>query len=157
MLRSDEFRKRLCGVASLERLGPEGYSPEVTRRVYAALADQAGVAVRRGQSAIVDAVYGRPSDRLVIERAAADAAVPFVGFWLDAPDSTLMARADARRNDPSDADAAVIRQQRGHPTGTIDWHQVDASPPRELVLRLASAVLRQRVPSRLNATAGEAP
>jgi len=156
VLRSDEFRKRLRGVASLERLDPAGYAPEVTERVYAALAGQADVAVRCGQCAIVDAVYARPADRLAIEQVAAAAAVPFVGFWLDAPDSTLVARADARRNDASDADAGVIIRQRAQPTGTIGWHRIDASPSPGLVLQSATAVLRQRAADSVNSTAGDA-
>ncbi|HUE85239.1 MAG TPA: AAA family ATPase [Vicinamibacterales bacterium] len=143
-LRSDEIRKRLCGVASLERLGPEGYSSQVSERVYATLAEQAGVVIREGQSAIVDAVYARPADRLDIERAAVDASVPFVGFWLDAPESTLIARAELRRNDPSDADAGVIRMQRAQQTGAIGWHRLDASLPAGLVLQTANTYLRAR-------------
>jgi uncharacterized protein len=61
VLRSDEIRKRLSGVARLERLGPEGYSPQVSERVYATLAEQAIAVVRGGHSAIVDAVYARPA------------------------------------------------------------------------------------------------
>ena len=41
VLRSDEIRKRLCGVQPLQRLGPEGYTPEVSGRVYATVADRA--------------------------------------------------------------------------------------------------------------------
>jgi hypothetical protein len=100
----------------------EGYSSQVSERAYTMLAEQARVAVRGGHSVIENAVYARPADRLVIERAAADASVPFVGLWLDAPESTLIARIDQRRNDPSDADAGVIRcsaRNRQEPSGGI--------------------------------------
>jgi hypothetical protein len=157
VVRSDEIRKRLCGVALLERLGPEGYSSEVSERVYATLAEQASAAVRGGQSAIVYAVYARPADRLVIERAAAKASVPFVGLWLDAAESTLIARIDQRRKDPSDADADVIRMQRAQQTGTIGWHRLDASVSAELVLQTATAYLRERLSNALNTAAGDAP
>ena len=40
-------------------------------------------------------------------RLAATASVPFAGFWLEAPESVLMARAAGRLNDPSDADARL--------------------------------------------------
>jgi uncharacterized protein len=139
-------------VARLERLGPEGYSPQVSERVYATLAEQAIAAVRGGHSAIVDAVYARPKDRLHIERAAADASVPFVGLWLDAPDSTLMARTDQRTADPSDADAGVVRMQRAQQTGTITWHRLDAAPDAARVLQSGTAYVRGRVPGALNAS-----
>src|SRR5262245_51506987 len=87
VLRSDEARKQLAGVPVLERLGPEGYSAPMSERVYGVLADRAAVLLRGGHSVIVDAVYARPDDRAAIERVAAAASVPFVGLWLDAPES----------------------------------------------------------------------
>ena len=156
VLRSDEIRKRLCGVGLLDRLGPEGYSSEVTGRVYATLVEQAGAVLRTGHSAIADAVYARPADRVAIERAAADASVPFVGLWLDAPESTLLARVDERRDDPSDADAAVILKQRAQDIGSIGWHRLDASQPAGLVLQAATGSLRQHVSNSVNAAAGDA-
>ena len=41
VIRSDEIRKRLCGVSPLDRLGPEGYSSEMSERVYATVAERA--------------------------------------------------------------------------------------------------------------------
>jgi predicted kinase len=144
VLRSDEIRKRLCGASPLEHLGPEGYTPKVSEQVYAILAERAGVVIRAGHGAIVDAVYARPQDRQVIERAAADASVPFVGLWLDAPEATLLARIDERRNDPSDADADVVRMQRTQESGVIEWHRLDTSISSERVLQSASAYLETR-------------
>ena len=46
VLRSDETRKRLCGVPLLKPLGPEGYSSQVSERVYATLAERAALIVR---------------------------------------------------------------------------------------------------------------
>ncbi len=152
VLRSDEIRKRLCGVPLLEHLGPEGYSSQVSGRVYATLAERARVTVASGHSAIVDGVYARPVDREAIEKVAADASVPFVGFWLDAPESTLVARTEQRRNDPADADAGVIRMQRAQDTGAISWHRVDASITPGLVLQSAAAYLQERLADALNIT-----
>lgn len=156
VLRSDEIRKRLCGVSPLEHLGPEGYSSKVSERVYTILAERAGVILHAGHTAIVDAVYARPCDRQVIERVAADASAPFVGLWLDAPDSTLIARAGQRRNDPSDADADVIRMQLAQESETIDWHRLDASCSVERVLQSASGYLRGEVSDSMNEAGGEA-
>jgi predicted kinase len=117
----------------------------VTARVYATIAERAGLTVRGGHSAIVDAVYGRPADRQAIERVAADLSVPFVGLWLDAAESTLISRVGERRNDPSDADAGIIHLQRAQPTGRIDWHRLDASMPAEAVLQCATTCVREHV------------
>lgn len=141
VIRSDDVRKRLCGVKPLDHLGPESYTDDVNNRVYAAAARLADAVVRGGHVAIVDAVFARPADRDAIRHAAAAAGVPFVGVWLDAPEPILIARAEARRADPSDADAAVIRRQRAEPTGAIDWHRLDASVTTEGVREAAMALL----------------
>jgi predicted kinase len=145
--RSDEVRKRLCGVPLLERLGPDGYAPQVSQRVYATLAERAALIVRGGHSAIVDAVYARPADRQAIEQVAAAAAIPFIGLWLDAPESVLIARTGRRTNDPSDADANVIRLQTSQDTGDITWRRLDASGTAEALLSSAAACVSDHYPA----------
>lgn len=143
--RSDELRKGLLGVPPLERLHPEAYSPQISERVYYALAERARLTVNGGYAAIADAVFARPEDRQAIERVAAEASVPFVGVWLEAPEATLIARTEQRRHDPSDADAAVVRMQGARDTGPISWHRLDASLEPHLVLQNATAHMRQRL------------
>jgi uncharacterized protein len=149
VVRSDEIRKRLCGVQMSDRLGPEGYTADITRRVYAMMAARANAIVRSGHSAIVDAVYATPKDRESIRHVAADAGVPFAGFWLDAPDSVMLERVQQRRHDVSDADANVLRQQRAQELGVVDWHRVDAASSAETVLQevRADLALDPRVPA----------
>jgi predicted kinase len=144
VLRSDEIRKRLCGVAALEPLGPEAYAPDVSERVYTTLATHAGLLVRAGHSVIVDAVYASPAHRRAIEGVAGDASVPFMGLWLDAPESTLLERVERRRHDPSDADAGVVRMQRAQKTGVIGWHRLDGSASADDVLHAATTCLHDR-------------
>jgi hypothetical protein len=156
VLRSDETRKRLCGVPLLEHLDPEGYSSQVSERVYATLADRAAVTVRGGHSAVVDAVYARAADRQVIEQVAAAASVPFIGLWLEAPEPVLIARTERRRDDPSDADATVIRMQSAQGTGEIGWCRIDASRSAPSVLSRATARVREQQRGALNLDADEA-
>ena len=148
IIRSDEIRKRLCGVDPLVRLGPEGYTADISRRVYAAAAERAGAVVRAGHAAIVDAVFARPADREAIEQAAGAAGVPFVGLWLDAPETTLIERSVRRHFDPSDADADVIRGQLAQSTGPIRWHRIDASSSPGAAVRDAAAVLDRSLKDR---------
>jgi aminoglycoside phosphotransferase family enzyme/predicted kinase len=148
VLRSDEIRKQLRGVDPFQRLGPEGYTPEVTDRVYATVAQRAVHVVHDGHAAIADAVYQRPADRDAIARVAAAANVPFVGIWLDAPEPILIARSTRRRldaPDASDADAAVIRRQLAEDTGAISWHRVDAARTPDSVLREIGGRLREQL------------
>ncbi len=126
VVRTDEVRKRLCGVEPLQTLGAEHYAPEVSDRVYAAAIDHAVRVVRTGHTAIVDAVFARSRDRTAVEQAARQAGVPFAGLWLDAGADVLVRRVEARRGDASDADAAVVRQQLAAGTGDMDWQRVNA-------------------------------
>ena len=141
VLRSDEIRKRLCGVPSLQRLGPEGYSNEITVRVYRTLLDRAATALRAGHSVIIDAVLARPSDRAAVEAVAMAASVPCVGIWLDSPSDLLITRTESRGPDASDADAHAVRLQLQQEPGPIPWHRLDASRDSERVLESARALL----------------
>jgi len=152
VLRSDEIRKQLCGVPELERLGPEGYTADVSARVYATMTDRSRRAIGNGHSAIADAVFARAADREAIERVAADAGAPFVGVWLDAPPTTLIDRAQHRLSDPSDANAAVIRQQHTQEIGTMPWQRIDAGRAVEEVLKNARSELAQAAPARVRTT-----
>ena len=134
ILRSDELRKGLSGVPVGAHLGPEGYSSQMSERVYAALAERADLVLGAGHSVIVDAVHASAGDRQAIERVATAASAPFIGLWLEAPEPVLIARAEKRRNDASDADANVVRMQRARDTGHIGWLRVDASRSAAFVL-----------------------
>jgi uncharacterized protein len=63
VLRSDETRKQLAGVPVLERLGPQGYSADMSRRVYTTVAERAARVLRSGHSVVIDAVFAQPADR----------------------------------------------------------------------------------------------
>jgi aminoglycoside phosphotransferase family enzyme/predicted kinase len=141
VIRTDEVRKRLCGVGPLDRLGAEGYSRAVSERVYAAAFEQAARIAGTGHTAVVDAAFARPQDRVEVERVAAQAGVPFTGLWLDARLETLLRRVHARRGDPSDADAAVVRRQSADGVGDVNWHRVNAeADPATMVAEARSVV-----------------
>ena len=133
-LRSDAIRKRIVGVPILERLGPEGYTSDVSRRVYETLASEARRVLDQGHSVIVDAVYASTEDRVAIARVAQEAGVPFMGLWLDAPEHVLVARVSKRTHDASDADAGVVRRQLAASPQDVTWHRIDASWPPGAVL-----------------------
>jgi uncharacterized protein len=155
LLRSDETRKQLAGVPVLERLGPKGYSADMSRRVYGTVADRAARVLHGGHSVVVDAVFARPADRASIEQVATAARVPFVGLWLDAPEFVLISRTEQRRSDASDADAAVVRQQRAQDTGAIQWSRIDASGSTASVLSAAMDCVRGQLAGVLNGLAAE--
>ena len=57
----------------------------------------------------------------------------------------LLSRAGQRRNDPSDADADVIRLQRSQNIGEIWWSRIDASGSVASVLTSATNRVRDRL------------
>jgi aminoglycoside phosphotransferase family enzyme/predicted kinase len=145
VIRSDEIRKRVCGVAPLTRLGAEGYAPAVSARVYEEACLQAGRVLRTGHSAVVDAVFARPADRAAIEQVGAGSGAPFLGLWLEAPQPVLTARVAARRDDVSDADAAVIGAQLAAGIGDVTWERFDTSRTLPAVVDAAQSSLRRRL------------
>ena len=93
-------------------------------------------------------MYARPHDRAAIERVAVDASVPFAGIWLDAPEETLMARVTSRHDDPSDADVDIIRLQRTHDLGRINWRRLDASTSIAQIVQAGHDHLNELLPDR---------
>ncbi len=127
VLRSDEIRKRIMGVAPEDRLPPAGYAPSVSALVFHELAALTTIAARAGHSVIADATFLNPDHRALIEATAADAGVPFQGFWLQAALPDLERRVAARTGDASDATVAVLRSAAPHDPGAGSWTPIDAS------------------------------
>ena len=126
VLRSDVIRKRLFSLAPEETLPEAAYTPDVTEKVYAALAHETSQVLKAGHSAIADAVFAGPAERTQIAAAAHNASAAFTGLWLEAPRGALEGRIAARRNDASDATVEVLHRQLGFDIGPFDWRRVDA-------------------------------
>jgi hypothetical protein len=143
VIRSDVERKAMFGAAETEKLPASTYTAEVTAQVYAILADKARRIVAAGHSAIIDAVFAREEERAVVAAAGASAKVPFQGLFLTADLDTRVKRVGARKDDASDADAAVAKSQETYDTGPLDWTPVDASGTPENTRKLARAALQR--------------
>lgn len=124
-LRSDVLRKQIAGVSETERLPPTAYTPETSAKVYTALAERASRILAAGHSVIADAVFSKPEERAMIENVAKQHRAAFTGFWLDLPLAEREARVGARRNDASDATAAVARAQESYDLGAMTWAKID--------------------------------
>ena len=139
VLRSDVERKVLFAVAEADRLPETAYARDVTTQVYAALVDKARRVTDAGHSAVVDAVFADAGERATIVKTGASAA--FHGLFLTADLATRLSRVGGRKDDVSDADAAVARRQEQYDLGAMQWTLVDASGSPEQTLRRAKAAL----------------
>ncbi|MGE4432136.1 MAG: AAA family ATPase [Sphingobium sp.] len=116
ILRSDILRKRLAGVAPEERLPPETYTQEASRKVYAGLDHLAKQALQAGWPVLADAVFAMAEEREGIAGIAKAQGARFDGLWLTLCEEERVTRiearqGEARQGDASDADADVARMQ----------------------------------------------
>ena len=116
-LRSDVERKAMFGIDWTARLHAAAYDADVTRDVYKRLIDKARIALRAGQSVLVDATFAAAAERGAAAAVAAEVGVAFAGLFLDAPLATRLERIGSRRADASDVDADVARRQTAEPLG----------------------------------------
>ena len=133
VIRSDVLRKRLAGLAPETKLPAGAYTREASAKVYEEMLREAEAALGAGYSVILDAAFLRAEERGAAEALAARLDVPFIGFWLQAPENILSRRLDARRGDASDADTSVLRQQAGFMTGAVTWRRLDAALSTEVL------------------------
>jgi aminoglycoside phosphotransferase family enzyme/predicted kinase len=115
-LRSDVERKRLFGLAPLDRSNPAAdggiYTPTATKRTYGRLAALSRELLEGGWPVIVDAAFLRREERAAFDALARELAVPFHILLTAAPIEELRARLMARRDDASEATIAVLENQR---------------------------------------------
>ncbi len=141
VLRTDEIRKRLCGVPSLQRLPKEAYTAEMSDRVYDELFRDARLTLAAGRSVVVDAVFLKPEQRARAEALAQSVDVAFQGVWLEAPPEVLRARVAARVNDASDADVAVLEASwPATPARSLGGAWTPSAPSRDGARALAESM-----------------
>ncbi len=111
-IRSDVERKRLFGLASRETSGGDIYTEDATEKTYSHLEELAGKALASGWSVIVDAAFLLRAQRKRFCSLAARMNAPFFILACEAPVEELYRRLRERRNDASEATAAVLDEQR---------------------------------------------
>lgn len=131
IVRTDALRKQLMGVSVHDRLGPDGYSREVSARTYRRLLETCAHLLVAGHSVVADAVFAKPEQRRDIERVAREAGVRFDGLWLEAPPEVARDRIRARTGNASDATVEVLDQQLSYDVGPMSWTRIDTSGSKD--------------------------
>ncbi len=131
VVRTDALRKQLMGVSVHDRLGPDGYSREVSARTYRRLLETCAHLLDAGHSVVADAVFAKPEQRKDIERVAREAGVRFDGLWLEAPPEVARDRIRARTGNASDATVEVLDQQLSYDVGPMSWTRIDTSGSKD--------------------------
>ncbi|MFD3263433.1 bifunctional aminoglycoside phosphotransferase/ATP-binding protein [Phenylobacterium ferrooxidans] len=129
VLRTDEIRKRLLGVAPDARLSSAVYSPAFYQDVYDTMFADARALLAAGRAVVLDATFIQPELRARAQALAAELGVVFHGVWLEAAPDILAARIDGRSGDASDATRATLQMQLDRDIGEVTWTHVDASGP----------------------------
>jgi aminoglycoside phosphotransferase family enzyme/predicted kinase len=141
IIESDRIRKAMHGVPVETRLPAKAYRPSVSDRVYREMAWRADLILAEGGSVVADAVFGKGSDRDLIEKTAHDISVPFKGVWLDADPGLLWQRVSGRTKGPSDATVDVLSRQLERPIDEIKWTRISAGGSVEdVVWRILGAL-----------------
>lgn len=141
VVRTDSLRKQMMGVGLLDKLGPDGYTPEVTERTYQALYDTCLMVLKGGHAAVADAVFAKPEQRDAIEQVARAAGVPFRALWLETRPDVAAHRIRGRKANVSDATVAVLEKQLEYDLGDIRWTRVQTGGSKAGALRDGRAAL----------------
>ncbi|WP_296595638.1 bifunctional aminoglycoside phosphotransferase/ATP-binding protein [Phenylobacterium sp.] len=135
ILRTDEIRKRLAGMAPTDPMPRAAYTPAAQGETYDEMIANARAALEAGRSVVLDATFLDPGLRDRVAALAAECGVPFRAAWMDAPVEVLEARVAGRRGDASDATVAVLREQVARLQAPADWPKVDATAPTAAAAR----------------------
>lgn len=146
-IRTDVERKRLAGLAALQRSDGEAarllYGEEMTRRTYGHVAGLAQAVVAGGGIALIDAAFLKRWQREIFVRLAADSGAVFLILDFRVPESELRRRIVSRLSrgtDASDADMAVLERQIREEEPLDGEERVKAIPVIESAAELAQAI-----------------
>lgn len=141
ILESDRIRKAMHHVLPEVHLGMDAYRPEVSKAVYATMADRAEALLKSGVAVVADGVFAEEAQRQAMAIAASEAGAPFSGIKLDAPANLLRQRVASRRPGASDAGPEVLEAQLSRRAQPGNWKTMDASLPCDTLAQKIAAAL----------------
>lgn len=152
LLSSDRLRKELAGLPPGRHApAPYGqglYTPQWTRRTYAALLERAAGLLAMGESVVLDATWTAAEQREAARETAHRRTADLAALRCEVPLDLATARLATRDDTPSDADAAVTAALAAK-TEAEPWPEavpVDTSGALEAAVSRAVAVVRPHGP-----------
>lgn len=151
-LSSDVARKHLAGMRptmhQFEGFERGLYSRGMTRRTYALLKRKAARFLRRGQSVVLDATYGQPSERVAVRQLARRTGARLVVVVCRADDTVIRARLAAREVDTHTTSDARLDLWPALRAAFVDPAEIpgvlyaDTSQPLEQVVKQILVAIR---------------
>jgi len=135
VISSDRVRKHRAGLAPTDRgdADPETglYTPEQTEAVYSGLLERARPVLASGRPVVLDATYSRASRRAAVRAQAEALGVEALLLDVRCPESTTLARIEARLRDPqrvSDAGVEVYQRRKEAFEDPSEWPSATRIP-----------------------------
>ena len=150
VLRSDEIRKELAGVApttaAAAPLDRGLYTESWSERTYAEIVDRARVELERGRSVILDASWSTPDHRSRVDRLATETASELSSFRCDVAPDVADQRAATRlrqAGDASDASPSIAADLRARFAPWPGAASVDTERPPDILAEWMLTRLRR--------------
>lgn len=154
LLRSDEIRKDLAGVAHARRPAAtyraDIYSAAMTLATYREMLARTRRALEMGESVVLDASWTDAELRAEAIKVARAAHAHLVQLRCAVPHAIAAARLHERNRagaDASDATPTIAREMMVRADPWPDARRIDTTPPADEVLGAASAVIDARPPT----------
>jgi predicted kinase len=143
-LSSDIARKQLVGLRATfhtsDAFETGIYTRSMSRRTYAILRRKAARGLRRGQSVVLDATYGQPSERAALRQLARHTGARLYVILCRANEAVLHSRLAARRIDSRSVSDArpelwpLLRSAFVEPADTRVAFEADTTQPPEVLI-----------------------
>ncbi len=159
LLRSDELRKQLSGLAPTDRdlsdFGRGIYSTNMNEKTYQALLEEAESLLACGQTVIVDASFALRLNREQFRKITKKNGVAFRILWMTCNEKTIrdrLRRRQASANEASDGRPELLDRQISTfqpPLQEPDVLQIDTSTEIEYNVQLILCDLAEKMPEKL--------
>ncbi len=146
LLCPDKTRLKVLGLPSGSAITNQHITPEINQRVIQEMHLTAIEQLSHGLVVIVPSAFLNPEMRYQFENTAKELHLPFIGFWLEAPDEILIQRITQRLLEQSNChvtpDILEIQKQFTVPD---DWIKIDVTETVDFLADHVFALLQNNI------------